>query len=64
MGNTYFVIMFVDRESLTQEARTPTLASIFSMGGYTPISFTYSQTPYFLEIFYNTPLLLRSTFFL
>ena len=39
---TYFVIMFVERDSLTQEARTPTLASILSIGGYTPISFTCS----------------------
>ena len=40
---TYFVIMFVDKDSLTQDANTPTLASIFSMGGYTPISFTYRE---------------------
>ena len=40
---TYFVIMFVDKDSLTQDANTPTLASIFSMGGYTPISFTYRK---------------------
>ena len=40
---TYFVIIFVERDSLTQEARTPTLASIFSIGGYTPISFTCSD---------------------
>ena len=34
------VIMLVERESLTQDVRKPTLPSIFSSGGYTPISFT------------------------
>ena len=43
MRGSHLVIMFVESESLTQEVRMPTLASIFSRGGYTPISFTWTQ---------------------